>query len=662
MEKKWLIEIGAGLLIVLLVFLVGVSSGTTLFSSKQTYSAPENVVSLPSTDVVQDDSPSVSEQVSTSENQITGNVVGAVCSSNSGCALTERCVNGRCSALTFQIGERKAISTGSNLVQANGFRSFLDDASNAGLWSGMITLSTGGLDKDYNAHETIDLGSGIQLSTSLDERNPLYGSKPFLKVPLGSLGYRFQLEQDLDARNVLTGASSSNPVSVPFLGKQLIINSATATSITALAGDRQTLRIGDTVQVNGITVTLQAVSSTSAYFDVGGQALTVTKGHTTQSAGPGIEIYLYDVFDSQQNVNDRAIVVISGVSTVVTYPTGSAFLDENPFNYLWEWNLAGLNSVDKRNITLGIKLHESLATPSSNPFPNSIMNLGLLKSNKGYLSQGDYLCLPYQYACLVFEGPYSPLTSNNPYSPLTSNNYVVSPAIVNLDTDGDGIIDVRNANVLKFQASVPQGVQGFVTKAGLSSLPNKDLKPSSTTLYFYYVANRGVQVYALKVANNLPTIVDLNNDGLTNARTDIINTGKILVARFNSANYNLAPIFVAYNSSSPMITFNIGGSDPSGILPSNPSYSPAGDLVFTVNINPVLNGINMIGDSVGADRNPYFMYLANGFNLAGVSPTVLRKDGVAVVNPKSNLENDKITLAVPTTREFKSWIKVAKPA
>ncbi len=70
MEKKFWLEIGAGLVVVLLVFLVGVSSGTTFFNKD------------------------VFEQSVSSENEITGNVVytqvlkpvGRICSADNQCA------------------------------------------------------------------------------------------------------------------------------------------------------------------------------------------------------------------------------------------------------------------------------------------------------------------------------------------------------------------------------------------------------------------------------------------------------------------------------------------------------------------------------------------------------------------------------------------------
>ncbi len=555
-------------------------------------------------------------------------------------------------ALTdLKTGERKSLPVGNALNSSVGFKTKLTDTSSVGLWSGNFPISIG-TDKDYNAHEAIDIGTAT-LTTSLEEGIPAYGDKPFLKVPIGSIGYRLELEKDLDTNNFFANATSTKSIRVPFLGKQLIINSASATSITALSGDKQSLRVGDTVQVNGKTVTLRAVSSTSAYFDVDGQALTVTKGQSARGGASNVELYVDDVFDSQQDVNDLAIVVLQGTNgqAINTYNSGENFVDEDQYTYLWEWNLASLNVGNKSLVTLGVKTHESLASTSTSPFGSKIMDLGLLKSNKGYLSQGDYLCLPYRYACLVLEGTDGDVTWND----YTLNGVDTK----GLDRNADATEDTSNAGVISFRANGVGRNKGLETRSGLGA--GADLLDTDY-LYFWWnssagnVSGQGVEVYAADKDTGKAKLVDLNGDGVFNA-TDIITTGvSAVVGRFDNKDYN-AGINISVTDGNPdVVTFRIKGLDPAG------STNYASDLVFTVNPANATDGFTYLGNRQGRDTTPLLNYTkTGGYDLSGATVDVMRKDGFVVVAPQSNFDSDKLTFKVPTTNLYKYWVRMAKP-
>ncbi|MBS3152583.1 hypothetical protein J4230_04195, partial [Candidatus Woesearchaeota archaeon] len=250
----------------------------------------------------------------------------------------------------FETGERNDISVGSSIDSE--FGSEIDETDGAGLISGKVVISTPVLDDEiYNFHEAIDVGSGVNLTTALDIGDEDFKDGTFLIVPQGGVGYRVEFDENLKSGSQITNVVGSDVFVVPFLGRAIVITAATSTSISASPGIKMTLRLGDNIQANGKTVRLIAVDDNGALFDVSGVIDNVNVLDSKKING--VELFLNDVVNSNQDANDRIIVTASDPSgeAVEVYNDGDEFVDENEDHYLWEWNLAGLDSTGKGNIT-----------------------------------------------------------------------------------------------------------------------------------------------------------------------------------------------------------------------------------------------------------------------------------------------------------------------
>jgi len=562
----------------------------------------------------------------------------------------------------FETGERNDISVGSSIDSE--FGSEIDETDGAGLISGKVVISTPVLDDEiYNFHEAIDVGSGVNLTTALDIGDEDFKDGTFLIVPQGGVGYRVEFDENLKSGSQITNVVGSDVFVVPFLGRAIVITAATSTSISASPGIKMTLRLGDNIQANGKTVRLIAVDDNGALFDVSGVIDNVNVLDSKKING--VELFLNDVVNSNQDANDRIIVTASDPSgeAVEVYNDGDEFVDENEDHYLWEWNLAGLDSTGKGNITLGIAVHEDLDDPSDT-FHKDIMDLGLLKSNRAYLMDGDYLCLPYRYACMVLEGLNGDLTWND-YSFEAGKT-----EDLDLDFSGSGTFttDVDNARVLKMTASGVGDDKGFTVVDALEGA-NEDLSDTDT-IWLYVNGSRAVNANVLQnngtnVAvfyedddTSNPVRADLVSDGTLVDHGDTVygNNGTVYFARFDNGDYN-ARMFLNITASAtlgttvqttPIVFIMIGG------------LAGASNLTFDYNLATNLtSGFPFIGDADGDADSSDFTY--GGLDITGFEDDVRKKDGVVVKDPEGNIDNDKISLSVPNDDEYKYWVRIAKP-
>ncbi|MBI2148626.1 hypothetical protein HYU23_03015 [Candidatus Woesearchaeota archaeon] len=554
-------------------------------------------------------------------------------------------------ASDFGSGQREDIAVGAFLNASFGVE--VDETDAVGLWDGKIAIDVGS-DTDYDAHEVFDIGNGMQLTAALDEGDEDYKTNVVLLVPEEGFGYRMEFEENLDANNFISNATSDDTVTLPFLGKSLVITTATATTMTAYAGDKVKLKIGDTVRAGDKSIRLEGVDDNSALVTVDGEAESIDEGDRERVNG--VELFVDDVFNSDDDANDQALLVVQGDTgqAIETYSDGDEFIDENEDHYLWEWNLAGLNNGTASAITLGLVTHESLSTAEDDEFDSEIMKLGLLKENRAYLMEGDYLCLPYRYACLVFEGPDGDLTWND-YE-FDANNQKE-----NLDPDNDGDNDVTNANVVEVRARSVGSDRGWTS---LDTDNNGDVTDFDTWWIWHNstggtspaLAQGSLMFFRSDTDSGDPERMDLNNDGsVVGAADQLIAAGptaalsEINVVRFDDGDYNArVTVRAVTNSSFVLIIQGING---------------AGNLSFNL-INNSASGLSFLGDRDGEDTSPSLNYTVAGataLSISGFDNDVRRRDGVVIKDPDGNLDNDRVRLSVPNDDEYEFWVKLAKP-
>jgi len=558
----------------------------------------------------------------------------------------------------FEEGERKDIDVGTSLSESTAFTGQLDETDDAGLVDGEVTIDIADSARtNYDYHEILWFGTGVNLTTALHESEEDLGSDVVLRVPQQKFGYSLVLEEDVEFGNRLVNASNSNTVSLPFLGQNIVVTGSTNTSITAYAGQLYELKRGDTVTgvCGGKTVKVTSIDTDGAFFDVDGTIEGINEDQRERVNG--CEIYVDNAINSDEDANDAVLVVIQQGATgeaVDTYTTGNEYIGEDENNYLWEWNISGTDSP--RWTALGLSLHESLASDEEGEFESEIMNLGLLKENKSYIAEGGgYLCLPNFYSCLVLEGPDGDFT----WYDVDIKGGESEPLYTNTTTS----TYASSAKTIEIKSNY-QNDKGFTMRSALATTP-ADLSDTDTIWLYWNSSNSettgagnytGVQVLYADRNTNRAVLTDLDGDSAaSDAVQDLIRAenGSRTFARFDMGDFTAGLTLNVSNSTAGFVTTGFG------INVTLASMRTTGSNI-TFFANATANGFEYLGDAKGRDT---LRTLAGGpsGNIAGWDTDVRDIDGRILKDPEGNLDNDQVKISVPDDDDFEYWVRVAKP-
>jgi hypothetical protein len=140
------------------------------------------------------------------------------------------------------------------------------------------------------------------------------------------------------------------------------------------------MNVGDSVEVEGKTITLKNVGSGGAVIvDVDGVTKQISASGTEQVGD--IEIYNQEFFYTNE-LSERAATLVVGEEATKTYTDGDAYIGEDEDDPKWVWDIAGTTGGSP---TLGIKNGAALIfdDPDDNPpsigdslaFPNDFVQL-----------------------------------------------------------------------------------------------------------------------------------------------------------------------------------------------------------------------------------------------------------------------------------------------
>ncbi len=218
------------------------------------------------------------------------------------------------------------------------------------LFDGEVTYRS----KEYDTSEIVVISAGfglnvnstMKIETSLTSSTDDYESDVFLEVQKDAIKYYYSFDEAINFTNV----NSDNPLEITFLGKKLeIIDIAWAaetnagTEFTANVGTEYYLGASESVTVEGKTITLNDVSSSSVSVDVDGVTEIISTGNT--ETVNGIEIKVKDVFSRDKKEDSSAVLVI-GEDAAETYKDADPYIGENEDNPDWVWNIEGIDTVD----------------------------------------------------------------------------------------------------------------------------------------------------------------------------------------------------------------------------------------------------------------------------------------------------------------------------
>jgi hypothetical protein len=284
-------------------------------------------------------------------------------------------------------GSTQDMDVGTKLNASTAFTSTVDDSDIASFFNDQVSISIGGVSDTYDAHEEIRLGTtdatSISVETGLSATSPNEDLKSsiFLQAFSGSVEYRYIFDDALTAGNFISNATNSDPVILNFMGRELRITAASASSVTVDTGERFILKAGESATTSdGKTVTLvQTTSSSSsdkAQVTVNGDSAVVNED-SVRNLG-STEVKVSDVIDSDGIEFDTATVIVGTAATggqaSDTFTDGDDYVipcgtswhttgcdKDNPD---WVWTLALLNT---NKPTLGVKFNERIDSADDNP-------------------------------------------------------------------------------------------------------------------------------------------------------------------------------------------------------------------------------------------------------------------------------------------------------
>lgn len=226
------------------------------------------------------------------------------------------------------------------------------------------------LDEDtYNVEESV-VYSGLKIATGDED----YKGEALLEVPENGVFYKVSFDKDLTLADI--GVDDEN-LEIMFLGQPMAIKSWSGSTIVVTRGEEVTLNEGDSLEVDGKTLTVEFISDNSEVsVSVDGETKVVSKGQSKTING-------VDVFAKEVLTNRRAGIVTLKVGQEVLETVKDG--DEVEGFHDWTW------VVDGTNKEIGVVLTESFKGFDSEEEFNA-------------LKYGESFDLPYGHVKAVFTG------------------------------------------------------------------------------------------------------------------------------------------------------------------------------------------------------------------------------------------------------------------
>lgn len=362
----------------------------------------------------------VSAKIVIGEKAQTIDVVGAIdiAADLQANAVSETSVDVTGTGISVTGGKTKEITIGATPLASGGMVDqfgTLDDNDISSLKDEKISWN----DKDIDVDETVTLGTtsnGLMVMSSETDND--FGANIFLgtNTATGAIEYKYTIK-DTDLNTSLIGeegvGSALGYLNVEILGKSFEIKSVDdADTITLNVANEYYLGIGDSVTVDGKTVTLRNVGSSSTetiVVDVDGTTSTVS-GTTSSKTVNGIKIQISSAFYVDE-VDQRSATLKIGdkiTDTISNNDHMTLFGEPDSNDAEWDWIVTKVNDGE---LVIGAK-----------------HSLQLNSDSKDVRAIGEKLNLPNDYLSIYIDS----LTAEADKTITVE----FSDATVELDTDG----------------------------------------------------------------------------------------------------------------------------------------------------------------------------------------------------------------------------------
>jgi len=241
--------------------------------------------------------------------------------------------------ITVSGGETQEVPLGRNVTN-DGTSSLMDTTLKDDDLSGLQDTSIDINGTEIDVHDEVRLNGGVDVVTSLSVSDDDYKSAVYLEVEKGALKYCYVFDETV---NLDVQVDSSNPLKIDFLGDSIeITDIVDADTIKAIAGTKVFMDAGDTIDIEGKTVTFVKAGSSSVVVDVDGEQEVISSGST--ETVNGVKIKVESIFNEDGTEFDSANLIV-GADAEKNYDDGDGYIGEDESNPDWTWVLAGLNAA-----------------------------------------------------------------------------------------------------------------------------------------------------------------------------------------------------------------------------------------------------------------------------------------------------------------------------
>ena len=349
--------------------------------------------------------------------------------------LTQATVTTGTSSTTTVGGKSDEITLGLDVDSALDSSPYTDSEID-GLMDGTIEFN----DTDYDVHEALTIDTNLEVAISIGDDSE-YGSNIYLETEdEGAFNYYLVFDEAFTA-----DPTTTEPLKLNILGKDIRITSwATDNKFTLRAGTEAVLAQGESVVVDGKTVTIDTIGETTVAVTVDGETEFLADDETDEVGASGVEVEIEDILYTD-DAGSRAVMVFVGtdVSEEVTHGDSMELFGEPDEESDAEW-LWYVDKTDNGNVA---------GSGTNMPVIGATHNQEWNDADDEMIGVGGRLTLPNDYGYVELTGTtdveYATYTISfdDSFDTEDENNVPVIKMTSSLDDEGFTIVDGTTHNV-----------------------------------------------------------------------------------------------------------------------------------------------------------------------------------------------------------------------
>ncbi len=468
----------------------------------------------------------------------------------------------------------------------------------------------------FNVHEEILVG-GMKLLTTLDDKDldgvALTNNK--------DLEYRYVFEDTLNID--LIGDEDADTLMIDILGKEYEVEEFEDDSITISSSKQEVLKAGDTIVVEGITITIEDIFEETIQVN----DEFIREGRTGTVDGLKVKVESIN-YHSSETLPSKVIIKV-GKEISTTYFNGDSYIGEDESDPLWVWTI---ENPGKEGGYIGVKYDQRQVDSD-----DELVYVGesyTFPENYAAVSLNALTDVDYEDFEVSFDG------SKNLYEANNNNTKMYEDAkVLVISGDEEDSFSVRGLETDEVYLRYNPEVDSYFNNDGnLTHVGN-------TT----HIVDEEVEGAVYNETHWITT----DNDGIgqwignTTTIVDGIDVFYNDVDKDYSSSIRPRYAFTLDNSEVELGTLVYEDTELSMEFNSTSRTLTLGDL--TIKVNPTGNFTHLgLEDSEAEDDE----LLLNGEEVGDEDEDILGHFGLIVYNSEANAEEDEVVLGVPSEQVY----------